>query len=602
MYPVLCPLKSIGVSIVALLALAGCSTFYLHNEEVQQLTSEANEAADRISLGAQFDAQETFLSDLENKTRKIQIKAKLVARDLTIAQLLNARESVFMEFDIRKNLFLGGGRRVAPNTHQLYLKETSRRDAAIGQINEHLSDLSAVNGSLKKGIEVCSQAFDKTAFLTENVTGDENIKIANGLIDVAINSNNDCIKIQSDITDLETRFAELVDPDTRKRLTRVKATLAVIKDTQEKVKNDLETITSHLICLKAQKSPSGEIAAVLYKMRDYLLIIGSRDVVLPDGDEDQKKDNKTKKPDLSKCPDVATAYKTLSNIGLGKKVDGKPDDKPNPAEILEARQQLFRNIDTYATYAEKILPGLKEARAEFMTIQLMAVLAALANQPSTDPTDTIDETAHSEEIATAKLWMRTLGSLMNAAAQLGRTNQPSMDALLVEIAYQQYQSALAAAQLTSLKKQQDLLNLSRLAQIQRTVYWAQAANARDSLELPATNNSCPGVDLKQATGLARVIDKCKGTKAARHAGEILLFVSQAFNRGDVQAHIVEFDLTNLSRKTAVSMDRVAFEGRVAILKPVLSKLKEYGESGIKTEEIVELLKAFGLSAIAFGVN
>ena len=594
------------------LACAGCSSIYLHDDKVEKTTAEAKEASDRVSLGEQFTAQEKFLKDLDDRTREIELRAKLTERDLAIAQLMDETRDSFTEFDSRRILVLGASDHGVPGLKsvQSYREQKDIADREERAARNAMAPVLEAGGKFK-GKDVCVASGTASLFDTAGVSPEQQ-SFVKSRIDLLTRDKgvmSRCFEAKQKAANLEKQLDAAVDSETKENLRRAEGKLKEIEAAAKKADEALKTINAHLACLRATAAPSAEIDEALVRMRDLLLVLGGKEVALPTdpaGEEAKggEKPNAGKggaNVDPVKCAKIAQDYEKLPNLG-GPAGGGQRE--PDPSSVASERDNFavgLRTVTAANKIAAAVLPGFAKARTEFLENELVRVLVALAKDESADSTAPKANAAEAEKIATARAWVSSLRALVDTAAELGNRNRPSLEAILIEIAYQQYLKAEAEAEIGDIKKRVELLQRLRTALIFRAAYWGSATEARTNLAASIAQKECKAID-ERPSSLAKVIDACKGTATAKHAADILMFVGQSFNRGDIQAHLLEFEIANLDRKKALALDRAAFEARVAMLKPAVTTLARYGASGVKASDIAQLLQLLGLGSISYGVN
>lgn len=592
----------------ALLALGGCSSLYLHDDKVATATAEAKAALERVSLGEQFTAQEKFLSDLGNRTREIELRAKLIERDHAIARLMDESINALVEFKTRRNLVLEASKPPINRTKMVdgfsELQSIVNREAGINDQIKLVID----RGGKFTGKDVCVAAdaglFDVSGVAAVDL---ETVISRIKLLTRPEGPMDQCVTAKAKFEKIEKILDDAVDSDTKNKLKAAEGRLKEIEAAAKKASATLKTVTDHLFCLKTQARPSAEIDQVLARMRDLLLVLGGKEVVKaadPAGEE-ARTGGKAEMVKGDTVPDAATCAKIAQDYAKLSILDGtvaKGATEPAPKDIAAARDKFtidLKVVSKAGEIAEAVRPGLATARAEFLESNLVQVLTALAKDDK-DGVATGGDAAKATEIATARAWISALKDLADAAAMLGDRNRPSLEAIMIEIAHQQYVKAEADAQIGALKKRVELLRMLRIAIINRAAYWGSASDAMEKLEalVGKPESECPGTKVN----LARVIEACKGKEAAKHAADVLYLVGQSYTRGDLQAHLVQFEITNLDRKEALALDRAAFESRVALLKPAVTTLAQYGANGIKPSDIAQLLQLLGLGTISYGVN
>ncbi len=227
--------------------------------------------------------------------------------------------------------------------------------------------------------------------------------------------------------------------------------------------------------------------------------------------------------------------------------------------------------------------GQKEA-AEIQVKNIDALLGEIAAPAGSTSTS---------DLQGARAIVAQLPSFAAHAAAIARSgSQPSLNALLLEKARllalktnaeQRIARGKLRLQLLEQKKRAIEIEVDTLLRADQHLGWAVAENGGATIRFEDLKNPKKMTENRHlVNGIGVYLSSFTGPRRAVHA--------------------IDYRLIDLKHQAALDNSATALSlWQVSIVQPVNS-LDAFFESGIKPEQIIELLKAFGLTGIAVGVN
>lgn len=171
---------------------------------------------------------------------------------------------------------------------------------------------------------------------------------------------------------------------------------------------------------------------------------------------------------------------------------------------------------------------------------------------------------------------------------------PHPNALAVARAWIEYQASRASADLAQARATEAVVH-AKLAAVTEQVYYLSRAG-----EQLATVDGSPA--LENGQGFARLLAS-NNAATKRGATGTLHYFASAWTKGFIPAQqLNQVAVPLIERRAKLQQSRQAGEAWLGALKPAVATLAAYGEGGIDTHLIAELLQALGIAGVAVGVN
>ncbi len=230
-----------------------------------------------------------------------------------------------------------------------------------------------------------------------------------------------------------------------------------------------------------------------------------------------------------------------------------------------------------AAAASGASPLLREVQHNYLATQIQMVLSSvLASQNKTGTATTAPASGIQQSTAVA---LQTSDLLLGAVDQIRQNSRPSVNALLVALAYEQYQVGLNQLMGQTLQKKILVYQEQREALIDEVAHLARARIAADKLSLPMG-------DALPNPGAATVLTE----------------VNAAWSVGQYRYELAEYADIDLTRRDAVARSRQVASAWTNLLQPGFAELTAYGKGGIDAQTVANFLTALvnagGFAAVA----
>jgi hypothetical protein len=230
-----------------------------------------------------------------------------------------------------------------------------------------------------------------------------------------------------------------------------------------------------------------------------------------------------------------------------------------------------------AAAASGAAPLLREVQHNFLATQIQMVLSSvLASQNKTGGATTTPADGVSKSTMVA---LQTSDLLLGAVDQISQNSRPSVNALLVALAYEQYQVGLNQLMGQTLQKKILIYQEQREALVNEVSHLARARIAANRLKV-AMGKALP--DLNAAT--------------------VLTEVNAAWSVGQYRYELAQYADIDLTRRDAVARSRQVASAWTNLLQPGFAELTAYGKGGIDAQTVASFLNALvnagGFAAVA----
>ncbi|WP_193180131.1 hypothetical protein [Nisaea sediminum] len=568
--------------------LAGCASPHLHDPAREKQTTAAAEAFGKIDTKTILDTERAFLAELKSKTDKVVVERVLAARDAVLMEWIAGFEEPGKQSLLSWDLM---GTYIASRSEQLVgsaatfdnLKVLSAADfrrqivnaerrlfTAQSQVNLMAANFLRAGG---QGKDICKSLDNPDMSKVPESKKAE----ANGAI---ILLRSYCPSLKKAKEEWEA-LAEVSNLDTVKsgdiseanaRIESTKTLLKVQSGIAKAAADELKKRKAHYECLlKAAETSSGletEIAnaqSLIAAFMDFLegKPLPEEKKAETDKEEADKEKEESKAP---KCEKPDLALPTLEKLAEKAGID--------TGTLNDAR----KGLDGVLEFAAIKDDAFKTAISEFRSGTALELFEAIA-----DPSKTPDD-------KNAKILLTVFRAVMKIQEIAAESDPASnADIALVSYAYQQFKADTAKFSETALKKLLALYNLRRDALVREVVHLKRAKELLAKIPEEAGNYDA-------------LVTKSPNSTSARNAVYGLTELKESWDVGRLPDQLSRYRELQIVRERNLELDGAAFAARVDLLRPIVSQLKVYGESGIKTADIARLVQAVGLIVTAYGVN
>lgn len=241
--------------------------------------------------------------------------------------------------------------------------------------------------------------------------------------------------------------------------------------------------------------------------------------------------------------------------------------------------------------AKDVGPLVKLAKHSYTADQMQSVLTSILGSQAAA---TNGATSPSPQIAASTAAaLGTLNLLTSAADDIAKNEMPSVNALLVALAYEQHEIAMNRLAAQAMQQQEAILEEKREALIDEI---ADLAIALQNFG-PSSGDGTPATPGKNDTKVSILLAKNK-----EGAGQVLTEVASSWNVGRYRAELADYDLTDLVRRTSVAQASEVAGSWKNVLQPAFDELAAYGKGGLDAQTLASLaatiINAGGFSAVA----
>jgi hypothetical protein len=507
--------------LMGVVLLTGCSSMhltrlYVHDADAQTAATAAQTGWKAVLPSGVFDQQKTYLAKLaadEVTTAKIEVSAQ---RDLQLIQLING----------------------------------TNMKAVNNSLGDHLNDL------------VGARSFSADAALDQKVA-DDRVAIDN---DTAIVSTLTArLKVDGYSGELPTCDAtqsRIAIPSDNQQadLTEINTTCASLKDKQLELDHDIGT---------AFRAGSGELSDTLAALDKLTLAL--KDQQKKAAALQQLLDAKKKAIDsANKGSSVAIAAASSLRFCLSDPSTSANKGSSTPPAGLGA------DINTCAVnLAQDADPLVKQVKHSAVRDQIQSVLTSLL-QANAGPSSSGSAAPKVAISASTTAALRTLDSLADVADAIDANRVPSVNSLLVALAYEQYQANVNSDQVETLKQR------IRIYEDRREAY------------------------MSEISFIARAQQELAKPSSGRDLGRIRSYVNSAWNIGAYRAMLSQYAEDDLTRAASLRVSSTIVTGWENVLQPAFDELVAYGKGGLDAQTVSNLalavINAGGFAAVAKGVN
>ena len=276
---------------------------------------------------------------------------------------------------------------------------------------------------------------------------------------------------------------------------------------------------------------------------------------------------------------LGDAQDALKGAGAGTRIDADVEKK------LKELSDALSKVDTAAGALGGGDASLGNALAaiQFRKTNLRDVLAASTGEGATGPTTDVK---------------RAIVGVVAGVITLSETRKaPSVPALSIALAYQDGLEKAAYARLDALTQRRALLSDQENALVHELELLAVARQAIADSKDGLSSGAC------SPRGFVDVFQNASCPGASRAAGaRALTAYYLSWASGRTAARLADRKITHLITWQGLRTSQEAAVARVNIQSIALNQLAAYGQGGIKPETIAAFLQAFGIAAIAKGVN
>ncbi len=172
---------------------------------------------------------------------------------------------------------------------------------------------------------------------------------------------------------------------------------------------------------------------------------------------------------------------------------------------------------------------------------------------------------------------------------------PKTDALSIALTYQSGLQGAVQASLEGRRAQRALLQAWQNALVQEVEYLVQARRQLDNPDARIITDACSENTLSAAP-------RAKNCKERVSLANALTAYNLSWADGRTAARIANTRITMRITMTDLRVALAAAASRDSMLTTALTGLDAFGQGGVTTQTIAELLEALGVAAIAYGVN
>jgi hypothetical protein len=287
------------------------------------------------------------------------------------------------------------------------------------------------------------------------------------------------------------------------------------------------------------------------------------------------------------------------------------EDQANTTRVAleKAKQALAREVDA-GTPEERITAKLEAFKAELNRAdQLVAELGTTNFKPSAALATIEFRQTSLCDVLLAGLGTTCSGGDVDPKAK--KTNDaliglisgvskvvgppPETDALSIAVAYQSGLQGAVQASLDGQRARRTLLNTWQKALVQEVEYLLQARHWLDHADAGLVKDACS----KNSLSAAPRAENCKERVALANA---LTAYNLSWASGRTPARIANARITMGITMTNLRVAQATAASRDSMLTTALTGLDAFGQGGVSTQTVAELLQALGIAAVAWGVN
>lgn len=246
-------------------------------------------------------------------------------------------------------------------------------------------------------------------------------------------------------------------------------------------------------------------------------------------------------------------------------------------------------------------PLVKLAKHSYTADQIQSVLTTIL---STQTASANGVSAPNPPIAASTATaLGTLNILASAADGIANNEMPSVNTLLVALAYEEHEIAMNRLAVQAMQQRKAILEEKREALIEEI---ADLAGALQHFG-PSSDDGAPATPKTPATvGKNDTKVSLLLVRNKPGAGEILTYVASSWNVGRYRAELADYALTALIRQTSLAeASEVAISWK-NVLQPAFDELSAYGKGGLDAQTLASLATAIvnagGFSAVAARVG
>jgi len=273
------------------------------------------------------------------------------------------------------------------------------------------------------------------------------------------------------------------------------------------------------------------------------------------------------------------------------------------AKLPECIARLGNDID----------PLVKLAKHSYLADQIQSVLTSILKS-KTDSALTDSPAFAPQFCDSTRTALRTLSLLSDA--QKGFTvkqQQPGVNALLVALAYEQHEIAMARQGVLELQQRIAILEEKRAALASEISHLARALQ----LYGPSRDDGVPDKKGRNDTKVANLLapqvkgggrgpGKGKNEDPDEGAGRILTEVASSWNTGRYRAELADYADVDLIRRTSLVEASEIVGSWKKVLQPAFDELVAYGKGGLDSQTLAALATAIvnagGFAAVAARVG
>ena len=282
----------------------------------------------------------------------------------------------------------------------------------------------------------------------------------------------------------------------------------------------------------------------------------------------------------------------VTRAGLDKAKQDLADEiaKGTPEEglktQLEALQAALEKADAFVEEfgAADFKPSTALASIEFRETNLCDVL--LAGVGTSCSGGKVDDNAK-------KLNEAMVGLIAGTYKLAGPP--PETDSLSIALAYQSGLQGAVQASRDGQIAQRTLLKTHQRALVQEVEYLLEARRWLDDPDAKLIRATC-------ASNALLVAPSAKGCTERVAFANALTAYNLAWASGRTAARIANARVTMQITKTNLQVAQATAASRDSMLTTALAGLDAFGQGGVSTQTIAELLQALGIAAVAYGVN
>ena len=293
-------------------------------------------------------------------------------------------------------------------------------------------------------------------------------------------------------------------------------------------------------------------------------------------------------PEVSSDADVASAVEIDAKCGLKP-----PSLKAGPEAVLKWAGLDGKTVERVLKIGKKV--NLSDRFGLIARIQKAELLDTnlgnlIGNLATLDPGAESQPDDKATRLALGAINMiEALRDITDATVNPPRTPSPS--ALLIAKQFQAYQLKVARAKLARAKAKRKLL------QTRQEVLEIEALQLAETLVL--AERSAERACAEGKADLVSVMQGCKASPAARsEAARALALYGKSWVEGRLPGALAQYELVHVDRQANLALSKENAEAKQAIITTSLNELKRWGEGGITSNQVIGLLQALGIGAIA----